>query len=570
MRTRPMPFTTDPLPTAYDLIVSRPTLVGRRAECEALDRVLTDALRGRSRVIVLRGEAGVGKSALLGYLADRAEGWRRRGRGGVESEMELAYGGLHQLCAPLLDRLDRLPGPQRDALATAFGLSAGPPPDRFLVGLATLTLLAEAPTSSRSCASSTTRSGSTTPRRRSSPSSPDGCSPSGSPWCAPSGRSAGSDVLAGLPTLPVEGLSDDDARALLLDNLHGPARRRGLRPDRRREPRQPARAARAAAHRGTPRTSPAASACPAAAGRRARSSRATSRRLGRLPADTRLLVLAAAAEPLGDARPALPRRRCRSGSTWPRPAPRTDAGLLTGCAGASSSPTRSCAPPPTARRPPTDRRRVHHALADATDAETDPDRRAWHRARAASAAGRGRRGRARALGRAGRRRAAGLAAAAAFLERATQLTPDPRRARRACAGRGRGRAPGRGAGDSALRLLAEVEAGSADDGQRARARLLRGRIAFASSRGREAPPLLLDAARQLEARKPALASETHLEALVAAAFVGRLAGDVGILQVAQAARRAPAAPDPVSALDLLLDGSRRPSSPRATPPRRRS
>src|SRR5213592_4997287 len=119
-----------------------PRLLGRRAECEALDRLLTDALGGQSRVTVLRGEAGVGKSALLGYLSDRVAGWRVARAVGVESEMELAYSGLHQLCMPMLDRLERIPAPQRDALATVFGRSTGPAPDRFLVGLGTLTLFA--------------------------------------------------------------------------------------------------------------------------------------------------------------------------------------------------------------------------------------------------------------------------------------------------------------------------------------------------------------------------------------------------------------------------------------------
>src|SRR4051794_12722740 len=118
-------------------------LLGRRAECEAFDRLLTDALAGRSRVTVLRGEAGVGKTALLGYVSDQVDGWHVARAAGVESEMELAYAGLHQLCVPMLDQLGRLPVPQRNALATVFGLSAGPAPDRFLVGLATLTLFAE-------------------------------------------------------------------------------------------------------------------------------------------------------------------------------------------------------------------------------------------------------------------------------------------------------------------------------------------------------------------------------------------------------------------------------------------
>src|SRR5215218_7649793 len=129
-------------PTSQDR-PQRPKLLGRHPECAALDQLLADVLDGTSRVTVLRGEAGVGKSALLGYLSDRVAGWRVARAVGVESEMELAYAGLHQLCGPMLDHLERLPIPQRDALATVFGRSSGPAPDRFLVGLATLTLFAE-------------------------------------------------------------------------------------------------------------------------------------------------------------------------------------------------------------------------------------------------------------------------------------------------------------------------------------------------------------------------------------------------------------------------------------------
>jgi hypothetical protein len=105
--------------------------------------LVADVLAGRSRVAVLRGDVGVGKSALLGYLSDRVGDWHVARAVGVESEMELAYSGLHQLCAPMLDHLERLPAPQRDALAAVFGRNAGPARDQFLVGLATLTLLAE-------------------------------------------------------------------------------------------------------------------------------------------------------------------------------------------------------------------------------------------------------------------------------------------------------------------------------------------------------------------------------------------------------------------------------------------
>jgi hypothetical protein len=197
-------------------------LLGRRAEYEALDRLLTDALAGRSRVTVLRGEAGVGKSALLGYLSDRVAGWRVARAVGVESEMELAYSGLHQLCMPMLDRLERIPAPQRDALATVFGRSPGPAPDRFLVGLGTLTLFA-----------------------LTADEQPLVCIVDDAQWldhasaqilgfvarrllaerialvCATRAGS-GDDVLVGLPELSVNGLGDSDARALLLDNVHGP------------------------------------------------------------------------------------------------------------------------------------------------------------------------------------------------------------------------------------------------------------------------------------------------------------------------------------------------------------
>src|SRR5215471_4193686 len=193
-----------------------PKLLGRRGECEALDRLVADAFAGRSRVTVLRGEAGVGKSALLGYLSDRAAGWHVARAAGVESEMELAYAALHQLCAPMLDRLDRLPVPQRNALATVFGLSSGAAPDRFLVGLATLTLFAEV-----------------------AEEQPLVCIMDDAQWlddasaqilgfvarrllaeriafvCA-ARTDTGDDVFSGLATLSIGGLGESDARALLL------------------------------------------------------------------------------------------------------------------------------------------------------------------------------------------------------------------------------------------------------------------------------------------------------------------------------------------------------------------
>src|SRR3954469_11896214 len=123
---------------------ARTGLVGRRNECRHLDHLLAQARAGQSGVLVVRGEAGIGKTELLNYLIERATGCRVVRAAGVQSEMELSYAGLHQLCAPLLSHLDELPEPQRNALRAAFGMRAGDAPDRFLVGLATLSWLAGA------------------------------------------------------------------------------------------------------------------------------------------------------------------------------------------------------------------------------------------------------------------------------------------------------------------------------------------------------------------------------------------------------------------------------------------
>src|SRR5690348_2092458 len=195
-------------------------LLGRRAECEVLDRLLGAVRAGESRALVVRGEPGAGKTALLDYLAGRASGCRVATAAGVQSEMELAFAGLHQLCAPMLDRLERLPGPQRDALRTAFGMSAGPVPDRFLVGLAVLGLLSEM-----------------------AAARPLVCLVDDEQWLDHAsaqvlafvarrlgaeavglvfGTRGPADDLAGLPELVLGGLREDDARALLGSVLTGP------------------------------------------------------------------------------------------------------------------------------------------------------------------------------------------------------------------------------------------------------------------------------------------------------------------------------------------------------------
>jgi hypothetical protein len=197
-------------------------LLGRRAECEFLDTVLADAWAGRSRVVVLRGEAGSGKSSLLDFVAEHGTGWHVATAVGIELEMELAYSGLHQLCSPLLDQLDQLPAPQRGALATVFGYETGPAPDRFLVGLATLTLLAEAADQrpllclvddAQWLDDASAQIVSFVARRFLAERIALVCAARTGP---------GDDVLSGLPALPVGGLGDSDARALLLESLHGP------------------------------------------------------------------------------------------------------------------------------------------------------------------------------------------------------------------------------------------------------------------------------------------------------------------------------------------------------------
>jgi len=526
--------------------------VGRRAECEALDRLLADALAGQSRVTVLRGEAGVGKSALLGYLSDCAADWRVARAVGVESEMELAYSGLHQLCAPMLDQLDRLPVPQRDALAIVFGRSAGPAPDRFLVGLATLTLFAEI-----------------------AEEQPLVCIVDDAQWldqasaqilgfvgrrllaerialvCA-ARTGDRDDILAELPPLSIEPLGVGDARALLLDNVHGPldaavsdqivAESHG-NPLALLELPRTWSAAELAGGFGLPKSQPVTG----------KIEQSYARRLLQLPADTQLLVLAAAAEPLGD--PVLLQGAAEALDIDMAAADAAeDAGLLQARVRVEfGHPLVRSAAYGTATAD--DRRRVHRALAEATDPETDPDRRAWHRAQAAEGLDEDvgaelERSATRAQAR------GGLSATAAFLQRAVELTPDPsRRATRAlAAAHAKHQA---GAPDAALELLATARAGPLDELERAQADLLEAQITFHVTRGRDAPPLLVQAAKRLESLDATLARETYLDAFSAALFAGRLAQGVGAREVAEsvlAAEWGTSSRRPPRAADLLLDG----------------
>ena len=528
---------------------ARPRLLGRQAEQAVLDRLLAAVRAGESQVLVVRGEAGVGKSVLLDHLEEQATGCRVARAAGVESEMELAFAGLHQLCAPMLGSLDRLPGPQRDALGTAFGLAAGEAPDRFLVGLALLGLLSDA-----------------------SGDQPLVCLVDDAQWLDRASaqvlafaarrllaepvavvfavREPSTDrELAGLPELMVQGLRDGDARSLLESVTP-------VRIDVRVRDRIVAEArgnplALLELPRGlTPSELAGGYVRPVALHLSGRIEQSFVRRLQALPQPTQRLLLTAAAEPLGDV-PLLHGAAERLGIGPDAAHPAEAAGLI-------EIDQRVRFHHPLVRAaayraaPAPDRRAVHGALAEATDPDADPDRRAWHRAQAAvgpdeDVAVELVRSAARAAGR------GGVAAEAAFLERATELTPDPAaRARRALAA-ARAKLDA-AAPDEASDLLTTAEACPLDELQEAQLVRLHARIVFARTRGSDAPPLLLAAARRLEPLDAGLARETHLDALGAAIFAGRFAEGSGVGQVAAAARRGPAGPAAPQTMDLLLEG----------------
>jgi DNA-binding CsgD family transcriptional regulator len=522
-------------------------LAGRRAECAALDRLVEAVSVGESRALVVHGEPGAGKTALLEYLAGQAAGCQVVRVAGVQSEMELAFAGLHQVCAPLLDRLEVLPGPQGEAVRTAFGLSAGPVPDRFLVGLAVLSLLAEV-----------------------AAKQPLVCLVDDAQWLDRASaqvlafvarrleaesvglvfgtRIPGGD-LGGLPELVVGGLPEGEARALLDAVLAGPidaqvreqiVAETGGNPLALLELPRGLTTAELAGGFGLPGAVP-------LAGSIEDSFR---RRVEALSAQTRRLLLVAAADPTGD--PVLVWRaagRLAIDVAAARPAVR--AGLIEfgGRVRFRHPLVRSAA---YRSASVSERQEAHRALAEATDPVADPDRRAWHRA--AAAAGPDEDVAAELQRSAGRAQArGGLAAAAAFWERAAALTADPARraGRTLAAAQASLRA---GAFGKMLDLLAMAEAGPLDELQGARADLLRGQAAFASGLYSDAPALLLKAARRLEPLDLDLARETYLDAYQAARFGGHLAGAGNVLEVSRAVQGLPPSVHPPRPGDLLLDG----------------
>jgi DNA-binding CsgD family transcriptional regulator len=521
--------------------------LGREREVGILTRLIEAVRHGQSGVLVVQGDPGVGKTALVDHVVASVSDVRVLRAVGVESEMELPFAALHQLCSPVLDRLGGVPGPQRDALSKVFGLSGGDPPDRFLVGLGALSLLAglgaEQPLvcfvdDAQWLDQASAQTMAFVARRLLA-------DPVGLVFAARTRPAA----FAGFPQLTVDGLRDHDARALL-DSvipfvLDKDVRERiiaeaGGNPLALLELPRGLRPAQLADGFAVAATSPVS----------ARIEDTFRRRLEALPADTRGLMLVAAAEPVGN--PVVVLQAARALGIGPHAAAAAEADGLVEIGArvrfrhplVRSSAYQSAAPD--------ERSHAHRALADATDPELDPDRRAWHRAQATTgpdddvaAELEGSASRAQARG--------GFAAAAAFLERATALTFEPTsRARRALAAAQAKHLAG--AHGAAIEMVAAAETGPLDEAQRADADLLRAEIAYTERRGNDAPELLLRAARRLEPLDARTARSTSLDAILAAHFAGRLSHGSGLREAAEAALRAPRPAQPPTASDLLLDG----------------
>lgn len=524
-------------------------LAGRRAECARLDQLLADARTGTSAAVVVRGEAGAGKTALLDYLLGNATGCHVARAAGVESEMELPFAALHQLCAPFLNVLERLPAPQRDALGTAFGLVSGAPRDRFLVGVAVLSLFSD-----------------------SAEAQPVVCLVDDAQWIDRASSqvlgfvarrlaaesvvlifaaraSADTPDLTGVPELTIGPLAEPDARAVLESAISGKldeSVRDRIVAEAHGNPLALLELARA----WSPMELAGGFGLPDNASVSAKVEEIFRRYLTPLSDETRRMLLLAAAEPVGDA--ALIQAAAERVGI---PAEAADAANGSGLVDIG---TQVRFRHPLVRSvvyreaPLGERRIVHRALAEATDRALDPDRRAWHLAAAASGpdeevAADLERSAARAQAR------GGLAAAAAFLDRAVGLTPDPaRRTERALtAGQASFQA---GAFDAAHRLLVIAEAYPLAEFQAAQADLLHGHLAYVSSYGADAALLLLKAARRLEPFDLDLARSAYITAWAGALVAGYLGGANVLIEISRAARSLPLPSEGAHPLDLVLDG----------------
>jgi DNA-binding CsgD family transcriptional regulator len=522
-------------------------LIDRDAERDALDRYVAAIRAGESRALVVSGEAGVGKTALLDYLAANASGCRIARTTGCQSEMELCFAALHQLCAPMLDSLQRLPAPQREAVRTAFGMSTGPVPDRFLVGLGVLTLLSEV-----------------------AEEQPLVCLVDDEQWLDRASaqvlgfvarrlvaESVGlvlavrmpSSELAGLVELRIEGLQEADARALLDSALTGPLDTR-VRDQILAETQGNPLALLELPRGSTMQQLAGGFGLPGAVRLSGGIDESFRQRVHVLPEQTRRLLLIAAAEPVGD--PILVWGAAeRLGIGLDAAEPAVEAGL-------AEFGNRVRFRHPVVRSVvygsalPQEQKEVHGALAEVTDPQLDPERRAWHRAHAALGPDEDVAAELERCADMAQARG-GVAAAAAFLERATTLTLDPsRRTERALDAAGANLQAG--AFDTVRQLLSIAEAGASTDLQQARIDLIGADLAFVTNRGSDAPSLLLKAASRLEPIDVDLSRATYLQAFSAAILAGRLAIGGGALEVARAAEAAPPPRNATRAPDLLLEG----------------
>jgi DNA-binding CsgD family transcriptional regulator len=542
--TNPVAY-EDPLVTGSEDAPSE--LLGRHNESQILERIISAARAGHGGSIVICGEAGIGKSSLLEYAMNTATGFQVLRAVGNEAERELPFAAAQQLCAPSMSTLPELPTPHRDALGVAFGHVSGPVPDRLFVGLALLGLLS-----------------------KQASNGPILCVIDDAQWLdresaqafAIAARRLGSEHIAfmfgartvplefnGLPCLPMFGLGHTEARVLLRSALPDPFDEHVVErilAETRGNP-----LALLELPRGlTPAELAGGFALPSSVPMAGRIEASFQRRIAKLPQSSRRLLLVAAVEPTGD--PALVWRAAQSLGVD------VSAGSEFEASGLVEMSPRVIFRHPLVRSAiyesstPTERRNAHRALAGATDAGIDPDRRAWHLAQSAwhpddeiaddleaSA------DRAQARG--------GFAAAAAFLERAAELTVDSKHR----VGRTLGAAEAKrhaGALDAALDLVARAEQGPLDNFQAAQIEALKGRVSFASQRGRDAPGLLLAAAQHLELHDPVQARETYLDAITAALFAGGLAKGGHAREVARAVLAAPQPREPLGGTDLLLHG----------------
>ncbi len=512
---------------------------------------MLDSVReGASAVLVIRGEAGIGKTALMQYCARQASGCRVTQIAGVESELEMPLAAVHQLCAPMLDHLGALPEPQQQALRVALGAEAGNAPDRFVVGLAVLGLLAEVAAERPLVCLVDDAQWLDTPSRQVLEFVGRRLQAEAVLLLVAVREASDEHLFPALATLTLEGLTEEDAGALLMAAVRGQldeqVRNRivaetGGNPLRLLElPREMSQAELAGGF-GAPHMD--SSFGPL--------DEHYTRRIRALPEPTQQLLLLAAADPTGDAT-LLWRTAQRLGISRSAAAAAESEQLLEiGSHARFRHPlVRSAA---YAAGTPDDRRAAHSALAAATDAEVDPERRVWHLAAAATGPDEAVASQLEQMAVAAQARA-GSAAAAAFLERSLELTAEPeRRAERALAAAQAHLHAG--AFDAVLGLLAEAEAVATGDVQRARIERLRGQVQFASSPGPEAPVRLVQAAKALEPLDVQLARETYLDAWMASIAAGSHARPGGLLlEVSRAAQSAPPPPEGAPPCDLLLDG----------------